>query len=165
VNLATITKMDIQPKFPEYIEEKAFRMHLEYAWQKKDLKLLFDHCLEAGISILGGEAWVVRKIIECTSDEPTERNIDLRYRQDLTILGRTQTHVIYGIFPFKDGTNGLFSWNCSPRRNNQSWLDYVNITLEETISIIQTGNLEENVIQKYSGNVYYNLAFEQEDSL
>jgi hypothetical protein len=91
--------MNNEPLFPSDIDEKAFHLRNELAWQKKDLQAVFDYCLEADTAILGGEAWVVRRIADLTPDEPPERNLDPRYRQDVSILGRTKEHVIYGIFP------------------------------------------------------------------
>ncbi|HEY77761.1 MAG TPA: hypothetical protein G4O09_01455 [Dehalococcoidia bacterium] len=157
--------MYISANFPENIEENAFRMRSEYAWQKKDLEPVFNHCVKANIAILGGETWIVRRILECKSDEPTEPKhvFNPKYRQDVSLLGRTQTHVIYGIFPFRDGTNGLFPWSTISRSSEQAWQDYVIATVEETKDIITKGNIEERVIPEYSQQVYYNLCFMRED--
>jgi hypothetical protein len=156
--------MDKKPTFPIGIEEKAFHLRQEYAWQKEDLETVFDYCLKANIAILGGEAWVVRRITDLTPDEPFERNLDSRYRQDVSILSRTKTHVIYGIFPYQDGSNGVFAWDTHSRKDSQSWHDYVNMTVNESIDIIRRGNVERHVVQKYSDNIYYNLVFNPQEN-
>jgi hypothetical protein len=144
------------------VEQKAFRLREEYAWQKKDLESIFDYFIKAGIAILGGEAWVVRKLVDLALDEPRQRNLDPKYRQDLSILSRTQTHVIYGNFPFQDGSSAVFSWDTSPRLSSQSWQDYVKMTVGETVEVIRKGDVERQVIPRYSENIYYNLVFEEE---
>ena len=77
--------MSEEPLFPSNIEGKAFRLGQEHAWQKTDIEAVFGYCIEANIAIIGGEAWVVRKIAELTPEEPFERNLDPRYRQDVTV--------------------------------------------------------------------------------
>lgn len=151
--------------FPTDIEASAFRMHDENAWQRKDLKRVFNHCIEASIAIIGGEAWVVRRIDDCGPDEPTEpqHNLDPSSRTKGAVLARSQTHVIYGILSFRDGQTGVFSWDCPPRQSKQPWQEYVRATVKETARIIENGRLELEVIDEHSAHVYYNLAFQRED--
>ncbi|CAG1008636.1 hypothetical protein ANAEL_03699 [Anaerolineales bacterium] len=151
--------------FPAIIEASAFRNHDEYAWQKKDLQQVFDYCTEAAIAILGGEAWVVRRVEDCGPDEPTEprHNLDPQRRNKGSVLGRSASHVIYGILPFRDGQTGVFSWNCQPRQNDQSWQEYAGVTVADTARIIEKSALESEVIEEHSAHVYYNLVFEYED--
>ena len=145
--------------FPVEIEEKSFRLRNEYAWKRKDLQSVFEYCLKSDIAILGGEAWVIKRISELSPDEPYERNLDPKFRQDLTILSRTQTHVLYGIFPFKDGQSGVFSWSTRSRRIFDSWRNYVKRTIDESQEIIGRGDIEGQVIPKYSANIFHNLTF------
>jgi hypothetical protein len=150
---------------PKCIEDKAFRTLHEYAWQKQDLKQLFGFCLEAQIAILGGEAWVVIKIPTSQPDEPSgqRHNIGTRFDHDrvvLAVLARTSDHVVYGIFPFKDGSSGLFSWDT--KKVGRTWHDYVEATVQGSESVINKGNLEQQVIPEYSQQIFYNFVFEEE---
>jgi hypothetical protein len=157
--------MSSTSNLPTNIEATAFRCHTEYAWQKKDLKPVFEFCIEAAIAIAGGEVWIVKQAKDCQPDEPTEfiHNLDSERNQKVVLLARTLNQVIYGTFPLRDGRSGVFVWSCEPRKSNQSWQEYAQETVMETAEIIEKGNLETDVIPDYSSSIYYNLIFERED--
>lgn len=157
--------MTTSKRLPANIEANAFHNHDEYAWQKKDLQQVLDYCIEAAIAILGGEAWVVRRIEDCGPDEPTEfqHNLDSQRRSKGSVLARSASHVVYGILPFRDGQMGVFHWDSRPRQTDQPWQEYVGATVANTARMIENGMLESEVIEEYSAHVYYNLVFELED--
>jgi hypothetical protein len=151
--------------FPPNIAACTFSLNDEFAWQKKDLPQVYKYCEQAKIAILYGEAWVVRLVADCGPNDPTlpRHSIDPRYEGRGSVLGRTATHVIYGILPCRDGSNGVFSWDCDSRQQRQTWQTYVKATLAETERIINNFAVESKVIEDYSPFVYYNLALQPED--
>lgn len=155
--------MEIE-RLPDHLETCAFRKNTEYAWQKDDLAQVYDYCIAESIAILGGEAWVVLRVENMKSDEPTEfiHNLDPVRSENLTLLGRTRSHVIYGTFPFIDGGGGVFAWSNRCRAGDESWTDYVNRTVDETKMVIENGKLENYIVPEYASNVYYNLVFKSE---
>jgi hypothetical protein len=146
---------------PAAIEARAFRHRSEYAWQRHDLAPVLDYCVEASIAIVGGEAWIVRRVDECAPDQPTEfsHNLDVKLSRKGSVLARSKDYVIYGGFPSKDGRFAVFSWSSRERAPGESWQDYVEVTAQETLQVIERGDLESDVVPEYSRRVYYNLVF------
>lgn len=148
---------------PTYILETSFEMHEEFAWKKENINQVISFCSRQSIAIVSVEAWIVRKVEDCDDNEPILpiHNLDPTRNQLLSVLGRTQDYVIWGLFPLKNGKKTLLSWGLN--RDKQSWKGFVQKALTETKRIIFEGNLEEEIIPKYAPFVYYNLIFELED--
>jgi hypothetical protein len=151
--------------FPPNIAACTFYLNDEFAWQKKDLPQVFEYCEQAKIAIPYGEAWVVRLVADCGPNDPTlpRHSIDPRYEGRGSVLGRTATHVIYGILPCRDGNNVVFGWGCGSRQERLSWQAYVKATLAEAKDSINKLAVESKVIEDYSPFVFYNLALQSED--
>jgi hypothetical protein len=158
--------MSLSARFPADVEAVAFRTADEYAWQKKDLHRVLECCLTSCVAILGGEAWVVRRLEDCSPDDPTEpkHNLDPLRREKGNVLARTKTHVVYGSLLLRDGRHEICAWDLyDARLRSKSWSEYVNTTINETWEVIQNMNLELEVIPKYAQHVYYNLTFDSQE--
>jgi hypothetical protein len=149
----------------EELSNSAFRLGREFAWQRRDLQTIYKYCYDNGVAILSVEAWVIKDVVDCTPNEPTEpkHNIDPKYDQRLPVLGRTQNQVVYGIFPFRDGSAGLWGWSSESPKVGQMWLDYANSTVENAKNAIERINLEDSVLPEYSKHVFYNISFKKND--
>jgi len=150
--------IDRSSRLPADIEAAAFRTSSgEYAWRKQDLRRVLDYCLTSSIAILGGEAWIVRRLEDCGPDDPTEfrHNLDPQRREKGHVLARTRSHVVYGSLLFRDGRHEMFTWDLSG--GSASWREYVERTVNETREIIESSNLEADVIPEYAPYVHYNL--------
>jgi hypothetical protein len=153
------------PYFPPDIESLSFRTsHCGYAWQKNDLGKVFACCLQAGIAISAGEAWVVKRITDCAPDEPTEskHNVAPGYNQRLAVLTRTQEYVAWGIFPLNNGKAGVLAWS-TKRSRWRTWQGHVKNTIKSSLAAVAKGNLESEIEAGLSGRIFYNLRFELKD--
>lgn len=149
---------------PENILASAFQLHEDLAWKKESLAAVFDFCIQASIAVTSVEAWIVRKVKDCAPDEPTLHihNLDPERNKYLNVLGRTRDHVIWGLFPLKNGQMTLMSWGSSDTIE-KTWSSYVQKTVSAAREIIEKTNLEEEIVAKYAPFIYYNLIFELED--
>jgi hypothetical protein len=125
---------------------------------------VLDYCVKAYIAVVGGEAWIVRRLDECTPGQPTEfsHNLDVKRGRQGSVMARTTDYVVYGGFPLKDGQLVVFSWSNRGRAQGESWQEFVKAMTRETLQVIERGDLESNVAAEYSRHLYYNLVFESE---
>jgi hypothetical protein len=142
--------------FPPDIEHVAGRLGDEYAWKRIHLLQVFNFCIANSIAVLGGEAWVVCPIQDIKLGDPDNLEKGM-------ILARTPTHVIYGVFPWKDGNNSVVSWDTDDLKQGKTWNEYARASVMKSISLIERLDVESNVIPEYSSLIYYNISFEKED--
>lgn len=158
--------MDQPQYFPPQIEVTAFRLiNGEYAWRRSDLPKVFEYCSAANVAIVLGEVWVIRDIDNVAPDEPSEfiHNVDPRRNEKGYVFSRTDRHIVYSIFPLRSGETAILSWDVPPREPDQSWSEYVQITIDEQRRAIARLNVETEVVPQYSGDIHYNFMFERED--
>ena len=148
--------------FPLELESAAFRFRDQYAWKKADLDAVYDYCLHSHVAITDGEAWCIRPIADCDPSDLIPgydpKKINLRG----AVKARTDSHIIYGIIPQRDGSMAVHEWGLA-RARAQTWSDYVGKSIEHTKTMVMKGNMEQDVVAEYSGSIYYNLSFMLED--
>jgi hypothetical protein len=150
---------------PSNIENTAARLGNEYAWRRADIPDAIRALEAAGLAIIGGEAWVVRRRCECASNEASSKldNLDPDKCRSGFVLADPGDWVIYGILPTRaGGPLACFTWDVQARRPDEPWQVFVARSAAETLAWIEATNVEGLVMPHLARFVFYNVVFASE---
>ena len=122
---------------PASAARKAYRAASgEYAWRREDLPAALRAIAAQRIAVLGGEVWAI---------------------VDDQILG--------SIPSVRAEPPGVWSWDTSPRDQQESWATYCDRIAEDSIKRVAEMEVEQEAHPDVRNSLYFNVCFVTEDDL
>jgi hypothetical protein len=119
--------------FPIELEREAFQVNGEFGWTRAQIPEVVKILRSHHIAILGGELWWVQESGE-----------------------------YFGSIPQRHGPPAVYPWD-TRRGPNEPWSQFVDRSAAETLEAVQRWPASEDLPNRTSGRVLYNLTWVSEE--
>lgn len=133
-------------ELPDSIKSLAFRAtNGELAWHRDHIKAALTAIRDSQQAILGGELWMINVATTIVGKE-------------VKLVNRPGSWC--GLIPPRIGNiDGVWSWDEKPQMASETWSDYCNRTLDESIKAIRSLEIEKEFRSDVIDSLRFNVTF------